>query len=304
MSVTLTAEQKTEIANYINAYRAIHQSPPLVHDDTLAEYSQAWSKYLSDNNVFFTSGSKVYGESIAYLKGTEVMAVLKKGVDSWYNEIGSYDFNRGEFSPDTSKLTCLLWKGSTQFGLGISVSGDSVLVVFNTAPLGNYTNQMKQNVLAPILNLRIQPQSQVPQPSIVATPKGREQPIPLREREQVQTQTQAQAQAPVQAQAQAPPVPQVQVQAQSKGPSKKDIVDGLYQVGNSLYSNKDKVNVALVMNKIINALSLGMPESNTKSALLKDLYALNYAISTSKDMGSCFGTLSTIINQLKAAPAF
>jgi hypothetical protein len=285
--MSITAEQKTEITNYVNAYRAIHQSPPIAYDDTIAEYSQGWATYLSENNVFYNSGSKVYGENLAYLQGAEVMPLLKKAVDSWYNEIGSYNFN-GEFSPETAKLTCLLWKSSTQFGLGIGLSGDRVLIVFNTAPLGNYTNQMKQNVLAPILNLRIQPAQPAPQASIVATPKAREQPIPLKE-----------AQAQAQAQAQPPPVP-----SQSKGPSKKDIVDGLYQVGNSLYSNKDKVSVTLVMNKIINALSVGMPEGDTKSALLKDLYGLNYAISTSKDMGSCFGTLSTIINQLKAAPAF
>ena len=300
MSANLSAEQKSEIINYINAYRAIHQSGPLSYDNTLSEYSQEWASYLGGNNVFYNSGSKLYGESIDLLKGTEIVAVLKKAVDGWYNQIGSYDFTKGEFSPETAKLSCLLWKGSTQFGLGFAVSGDSVTLVFNTAPLGNYTNQMKQNVLAPILNLRIQPQTQSqppPQPSIVATPtKVREQPIPLREQVQVQP--------PQVPQAQTPQAPQVQVPVQSKGPSKKDIVDGLYQVGNSLYSNKDKVSVSLVLNKIINALSLGMPEGETKSALLKDLYSLNYSVGTAKDMGSCFGTLSTIINQLKAAPAF
>lgn len=293
MSVNLTVEQKTEITNYINAYRAIHQSGPLAYNDTITEYSQTWASYLSSNNVFYNSGSKDYGEIISYIRGNELLPTLKKSIDGWYNEIASYDFLKGEFSPETAKLTCLLWKGSTQFGLGVAVSGESVIFVFNTAPLGNYTNQMKENVLAPILNLRIQPAAAPPQPSIVATPtKGREQPIPLRD----------QAQVPAR-QPQTPP-PQAPAPAQAKGPSKKDIVDGLYQVGNSLYSNKDKVNVSLVLTKIINALSVGMPEGDTKSALLKDLYGLNYSVGTSKDMGACFGTLSNIINQLKAAPAF
>ena len=307
MSVTLTVEQKSEITNYINAYRAIHQSGPLTHDDTITEYSQGWAIYLSSNNLFYNSGSKVYGETIAYLKGTELIPVLKKAVDVWYNEIGTYDFIKSEFSPETARLTCLLWKGSTQFGLGVAVSGDTIILVFNTAPIGNVTNQVKQNVLAPILNLRIQPTAAPPQPSIVATPtKGREQPIPMREQalppqppQQQHQQQQQQQQQPQQQQQLQQQQPQ-----QSKGPSKKDIVDGLYQVGNSMYSNKDKVNVALVINKIINALSVGMPEGDTKSEILKGLYGLNYTLSTTKDMGSCFGALSTIINQLKAAPSF
>jgi hypothetical protein len=47
-----------------------------------------------------------------------------------------------------------------------------------------------------------------------------------------------------------------------------------------------------------------MPEGNSKSELLKGLYGLNYTVSTAKDMGSCFGTLSGIINQLKAVQSF
>lgn len=287
MSVNLTTEQKTEVSNYINAYRAIHQSGPLSYDDTISEYSNSWAAYLADNNVFYNSGSKTYGENIAYLQGTELIQVIKKAIDGWYNEISSHDFSVGEFSPDTAKLTCLLWKESTQYGIGISINNKSVIIVLNTNPLGNIINKISQNVLAPILNLRIQTPQAIPQPAIIATPvKTREQPIPLREQEQPKAQ------------------PKEQVQVQSKGPSKKDILDGLYQVGNALYSNKDKVNVALVLNKIINALSLGMPEGTTKSELLKSLYSLNFTISTAKDMGSCFGTLSIIINQLKEAPPF
>ena len=78
MSANLSAEQKSEIINYINAYRAIHQSGPLSYDNTLSEYSQEWASYLGGNNVFYNSGSKLYGESIDLLKGTEIVAVLKK----------------------------------------------------------------------------------------------------------------------------------------------------------------------------------------------------------------------------------
>lgn len=64
------------------------------------------------------------------------------------------------------------------------------------------------------------------------------------------------------------------------------------------------MNVSVELNKIINSLSAAMPEGTAKSEFLKGLYSLNYTISTAKDLGSCFGILSGLINQRKGVAAF
>ena len=136
--ITLTIDQKNEIANYINQYRANHQSPPLIWDDTIASFSQQWSFYLLSNNLFQHSGSALYGENLAYFEGygSDLITLLKKAVDNWYNEISLYDFNNPGFSTTTGHFTCLVWKSSTRFGMGFSIdtNGNKVDITMNTSP--------------------------------------------------------------------------------------------------------------------------------------------------------------------------
>jgi hypothetical protein len=146
----LTNSQKTEITDYINKYRAIHQAPPLAMDDSIVQVSQDWSAQLLATNVFQHSGNKLYGENLAYFSGygSDIMVLLKKSIDAWYNEVKSYDFANPGFSSSTGHFTCLVWKSSTSYGIGISVDAKSrAYIVMNTSPPGNYVGQFKVNVL-------------------------------------------------------------------------------------------------------------------------------------------------------------
>ena len=86
---TLTVEQQTEIAAYVNALRAKHQAPPLVWDNSIYSFSQGWSYYLSSNNLFQHSTNNAYGENLAYFQGygSDPMVLIKLSIDSWYNEV-------------------------------------------------------------------------------------------------------------------------------------------------------------------------------------------------------------------------
>ena len=88
----LTSDQITEITTYINNYRRLHQARPLVWDTTIMNASDKWSQYLLTNNLFQHSGNPLYGENLAYFRGygVDIVTLLKKSVDSWYNEISSY----------------------------------------------------------------------------------------------------------------------------------------------------------------------------------------------------------------------
>ena len=153
--IDLTNDQITEISNYINVNRAKHQSPPLTWDLTIANASQQWSNYMVQNNIFqHSSNTSKYGENLAYLQGygNDIMTLLKKAVDNWYLEVKLYDYNNPVFSSSTGHFTCLVWKSSTKYGLGITLDTKKNIadIVMNTFPPGNYVGQFRENVLPPI----------------------------------------------------------------------------------------------------------------------------------------------------------
>ena len=167
----LTPVQIAEISNYINTYRAIHQSPPLTWDDTIATFSQEWANTLLAENRFQHSENKSYGENLAYYQGygTDIMTLLKKAVHDWYNEHALYDYNNPGFSSGTGHFTCLVWKSSTRFGMGISIDAATtkVDVTMNTSPPGNYEGEFAANVLPSIsISIPLPP----PTPVVVSPP--------------------------------------------------------------------------------------------------------------------------------------
>jgi hypothetical protein len=173
---TITLEQKTEITNYINNYRARHQSPPLTWDETIATFAQQWSFYLLSNNLFQHSGSALYGENLAYFEGygNDIVILFKKAIDNWYNEITLYNFTNPGYKQGTGHFTCLVWKSSTKFGMGVSIdpsNNNKVDITFNSEPPGNYQGQFAQNVLAPT--------GTTPLPLPTPTPSPTPSPIPI-----------------------------------------------------------------------------------------------------------------------------
>lgn len=150
-SLSLSSNQQQEIVDYINAYRAKHQAPPLLWDSTIALFSQHWSDYLLSNKLFQHSGTQLYGENLAYFQGygNDPMTLLKNAVDAWYNEISAYNFSQPGFSETTGHFTCLVWLASTYMAMGISynTATSTAIITMNTSPPGNVIGKFQQNVL-------------------------------------------------------------------------------------------------------------------------------------------------------------
>lgn len=150
-SIPFTLAQQTEITNYINVYRAKHNSPPLTWNTVISSFSQKWSDYLLSTNKFQHSGTKLYGENLAFFQGygNNLVTLVKIAIDAWYNEIKYYNFQKPGFSQKTGHFTCLIWKSSTQFGLGIVYDerSRSAYITMNTYPPGNVAGGYIKNVL-------------------------------------------------------------------------------------------------------------------------------------------------------------
>ena len=187
----LTSYQKTQISDYINMYRTKHQVDNLMIDNTISLYSQNWSDNLLTNNLFKHSGTQLYGENLAYFQGygTDVIVLLKLSVDAWYNEIKLYDYNNPGFSEETGHFSCLIWKSSTSFGIGISIDTitSKAIICMNTYLPGNITgptnldttNTFKINVLPLLEPTPIPKPTPIPMPTPMPTPIPMPMPMPM-----------------------------------------------------------------------------------------------------------------------------
>jgi len=150
MNLEFTLNDQNEITKYINNYRNIHQVGPLEWNNEIALYSLEWSKVLNKLENIESSNSPFFGENIYKSKyDNEItLNLLKNAIDTWYNESVNYDYNTRMISSNTKEFTCLVWKSSTQYGMGISLNEHSkyIYIVFNTFTIGNISGQFTNNV--------------------------------------------------------------------------------------------------------------------------------------------------------------
>ena len=257
----LTSQQKNEITNYINVYRTLHQAPPFVWDDTIASFSQQWSYHLLSSNLFQHSDISVYGENLAYFKGygNDVMVLLKKAIDSWYNEVSLYDFNKPGFSKETGHFTCLVWKSSKKFGMGISIdmTTNKVDITMNTSPPGNYIGEFDINVLP--INPGVNP---LPTPLPSPIPPHIPIPSPLPPSNYpYPPPTQPPSNYPYPPPPQPPsnypypPPPQPPTPPSPTPNNKTIIIYALYNIINALQNNQSKMNIIMMLNNLIDMVN-------------------------------------------------
>ena len=142
-----------------NYYRKYHQSGPMELTQKLNDYAQKYAETLATKDTLEHSSDaaldKIYGDWTGenlYYFWTSAKGVTINGaaaVDSWYDEIKDYDFKKGKSKNGgvVGHFTQLVWKDSTQLGIGVAKSSkNSVYVVANYHPGGNFNNNELNNV--------------------------------------------------------------------------------------------------------------------------------------------------------------
>lgn len=79
---------------------------------------------------------------------------MENAIKMWYDEIQYYNWNNPGFSSATGHFTQVVWRASTEIGVGIAVVPDASyrirsVVCISYRPPGNYQGQFAQNVLRP-----------------------------------------------------------------------------------------------------------------------------------------------------------
>ncbi|XP_024131590.1 Golgi-associated plant pathogenesis-related protein 1 [Oryzias melastigma] len=132
-----------------NAYRALHGVPPLTYNKELCDKAQEWAESCLQNKCLSHSktddGENVYSKS----GFPKVTTTGKEAVEAWYSEIKDYNFAKPGFQSGTGHFTQVVWKNSTELGVGMATDGKSVFVVGQYRPAGNFTNkgEFEGNVL-------------------------------------------------------------------------------------------------------------------------------------------------------------
>uniref|UniRef100_A0A914UJL3 SCP domain-containing protein n=1 Tax=Plectus sambesii TaxID=2011161 RepID=A0A914UJL3_9BILA len=119
-----------------NDYRALHGAPSLVLDDSLNAYAQEWAQHLAAIGTLQhrPAQSRKCGENI--FCGMNIPP--EEAVKSWYNEYPNYNFNRPGFASNTGHFTQVVWKESSRLGIGVARANNTVYVVANYDPPGNF----------------------------------------------------------------------------------------------------------------------------------------------------------------------
>lgn len=132
-----------------NVLRKQHGAPPMKLVDEINEVAQKYAEHLGKTNKFEHSKGSGFGENLAGCTCKE--GEFPEGsyiTDMWYDEIKDYDFDNPGFSMNTGHFTQVVWKGSTELGIGIGYQKSGMcVVVANYREHGNMMGAFPQNVL-------------------------------------------------------------------------------------------------------------------------------------------------------------
>ncbi|KAG4076789.1 hypothetical protein HA402_009135 [Bradysia odoriphaga] len=140
-----------------NYYRGIHGVPRVSSfSSDINNFAQQWADYLASTDQFYHSSGSGFGENLYKSWGgsSDKYTIIANAIKLFYDEIRYYDWNNPGFSMETGHFTQVVWKASTEIGVGIAIYPDKryghrSVVAINYRPPGNYLGQFPQNVLSP-----------------------------------------------------------------------------------------------------------------------------------------------------------
>ncbi|XP_062310495.1 Golgi-associated plant pathogenesis-related protein 1-like isoform X1 [Osmerus eperlanus] len=144
-----SASFQKEFLDTHNAYRQKHNTASLTLSSELSASAQKWADHLVSIKTLQHSTTDK-GENLYFAWSSEPKTLTgKEAVDSWYSEIKDYKFAQAGFGSNTGHFTQVVWKESTQVGVGLASDGNNIFVVGQYSPAGNMNmpGYFEKNVL-------------------------------------------------------------------------------------------------------------------------------------------------------------
>jgi len=123
---------------YHNFYRQIHHSPALKLNTTLSNAAQKWAEQEADKPTLRTEdwANRTYSQNIYRVLSSTVDSreAVRLAVAAWYQGAYRYDW---ENPSGLSAFTQVVWKSTSDLGIGVARKGNYTMVVADYWPPGN-----------------------------------------------------------------------------------------------------------------------------------------------------------------------
>ena len=148
-----------------NNFRSRHGSVgPLAWNNDIANGARTWAQFLLQNQTLENEAnvlnSQNLGENLGLLVFSPGRPICSNASETscvrcsdmvaiWYNEISNYNFNTGTVinsSQPWLNFTQVVWRSSTELGVGVASRGGSHYIVARYKPRGNVDGLFDRNV--------------------------------------------------------------------------------------------------------------------------------------------------------------
>ncbi|CEF66094.1 CAP domain-containing protein [Strongyloides ratti] len=138
---------KTKLLAEMNAYRRHNHASPLKLNQHLSTKAQQHAKaYASSRVLYKIIHMRKYGELVVVSQKNNAIQIAR----NWYIKGDNYNYkNSRSQNKYFDEFTQLVWKSSTNIGIGIAQKKYHLVVVCLFNPPGNKRNQYISNVLPP-----------------------------------------------------------------------------------------------------------------------------------------------------------
>ncbi|XP_020613454.1 Golgi-associated plant pathogenesis-related protein 1-like [Orbicella faveolata] len=137
-----------------NIFRQIHQVPQMTLNGEMCKEAEDYAKILARKGSLEHSKETNDGENLAFsCSSDDKTQTVGEAVKNWYNEVckPGYNFKNGGFSAGTGHFTQVVWKGSTDLGIGVATGNKHGMkctyIVARYRPAGNFMGRYQENVL-------------------------------------------------------------------------------------------------------------------------------------------------------------
>nr|QNH72472.1 toxin candidate TRINITY_DN30054_c0_g1_i2 [Pachycerianthus borealis] len=145
------AQFQQEVLRIHNKYRAHHDTEPMTLNPKMCKEAKAYAEILAQEGQLRHSNHQRHGdgENLAMVRGFDMTGEYV--TDMWYVEVCDYNFDTGEIKIESrggfiSHFAQVVWKSSTQLGIGKFKVGSETYAVVRYRKPGNYVGQFQQNV--------------------------------------------------------------------------------------------------------------------------------------------------------------
>lgn len=130
---------RRQLVDAHNALRGCHGSPKLAEVDDLTRDAQMWADIIAEKGFTQYSELPGRGESIVLLDTNGLELDGGDVSKLWYNERDQFDFSDPKWRKATMNFTQMIWKSSTDVGVGVAKvkDKDKCVVVAQYRPVGN-----------------------------------------------------------------------------------------------------------------------------------------------------------------------